>query len=88
MLAPGLVAPCVLSPDRRRHLQLCGDDAEQWREGHLVGREYPARMALVHHLDGQPESIVVTRVLTNVGKVAPRQGCQPDEFTLILRERE
>lgn len=45
VFAPGLIAPCVLSSGRRPHLQLCGDDSEQWGKRRLVLREHPARMA-------------------------------------------
>ena len=66
--APGLIAPCVQSPDRRRHLQLRGDDAEQWRERRLVLRKYPAPVTSVDHLDRQAQAIVIVAVLANVGE--------------------
>jgi hypothetical protein len=46
VLASSLIAPRVLRPDRRRHLQLRGDDSEQWRVRRLV-RMYVSRRRVV-----------------------------------------
>ncbi len=73
---------------RRRYLQLCGNDAEQRRERRLVGRENAARMAQVDQLNDQAEAVAIATVLANAGGVGPRQGRQPDQPALVLRERE
>src|SRR5882757_2177920 len=88
VFTPSLIAPRVLRPGRRCHLQLRGDDPEQRRVWGLIGREHPTRMAQVHHLDGQPKPIVIATVLTNVRKVSPYQGGQTDQLALILRKCE
>ena len=41
MFTPHLIAPRVLRPGRRRHLQLRGDDPEQRRAWGLIGWENP-----------------------------------------------